>query len=54
MDIIQKNIDHLYNAQSIKMHHIMPATKMRNTVFLTDSERNYLGGWEAEKYRQKL
>jgi len=39
----------------LKGHLLLAATtKSRTLVSLTNSERNYLGGWEAEKYRQKL
>jgi len=38
----------------LKGHLLLAATtKSRTLVSLTNSERNYLGGWEAEKYRQK-
>lgn len=39
----------------LKGHLLLAATtKNRTLVSLTNSERDYLGGWEAEKYRQKL
>lgn len=38
----------------LKGHLLLVATtKSRTLVSLTNSERDYLGGWEAEKYRQK-
>lgn len=38
----------------LKGHLLLAATtKSRTLVSLSRAERNYLGGWEAEKYRQK-